>query len=230
MVLMRLPLMKLVKAQLPALFPYLVLVWAPLTEDTFKLIPLLVPAIRRQLNPENWAQLALATGFGFGIGETWLVAYYTAQSPELGNYPFWYYGGYMGERLQVCILHAFFTSWALRRWKNNFALGLLTAMLFHLLANSPIVLLRYLPHPQVWLQIYGVLLLLFTALAASHLANAILGPINLARLLLGRARCPGCGEIYERSFLAANLGNKRYERCPHCKKWHLTGEEDTVKD
>ena len=229
-VLMRLPLMKLVKDQLPDLFPYLVLAWAPLTEDTFKLLPLLVPSIRRRLNRQNWAQLALAIGFGFGIGEAWLVAWFTAQNPKLNHFPFWYYGGYMGERLQVCILHAFFTSWALRRWKNYFPLGVLTAMAFHLLANSPIVLVRFLPQPQLWLQLYGVLLLVLTGLAAAHLAHAIVSTISLARLLLGRARCPGCGEIYERSFLAANLGNKRYERCPHCKKWHLTGEEHTVKD
>lgn len=227
---MRVPLMDAVKARWPEIFPYLVLVWAPLTEDLFKLAPLLVPDIRKALTKDNWAQLALAIGCGFGIGEAWLVGHFIAITPATKDYPFFVYGGYLAERLQVCILHAFFTSWALRRWNNKFLLGLLIAMSIHFLANSPIIWLRYLPYTKVWLQVYGVAVLFFTAYAAGHLANHIVGPTKLALLLLGRARCPGCQQVYERSFLAANLGNKRYERCPHCKKWHLTGEEHTVKD
>ncbi|MFN8613963.1 MAG: hypothetical protein U0931_40900 [Vulcanimicrobiota bacterium] len=228
--LMRRPLMDAFQGWWPQIFPYLVLVWAPLTEDTFKLAPLLVPAIRKALTGENWAQLALAIGCGFGIGEAWLVAYFVAQSPEAGGHPFYAYGGFLGERLQVCILHAFFTSWALRRWNNKFWLGLLMAMSLHFLANSPIVWIRFLPYKLVWLQVYGLVLLFFTVYAASHLARHILGPINLARILLGRARCPGCSQIYDRPLLAANLGPKRYERCPHCKKWHLTGQEHSLKE
>ncbi len=227
---MRVPLMETVKARWPEIFPYLVLVWAPLTEDLFKLAPLLIPAVRKALTKENWAPLSLAIGCGFGIGEAWLVAYFLAINPATNGYPFFVYGGYLGERLQVCILHAFFSSWALRRWGNKFFLGLLIAMSLHFLANSPILLIHKSRYPLLIQQLYAVGLVLFTVYAAGELANQIIGPRKLALLLLGRARCPGCQQVYDRSFLAANLGNKRYERCPHCKKWHLTGEEHTVKD
>lgn len=229
---MRLPLINLVKANWPAVLPHLALAWAPLTEDTFKLLPLALPQFRQQLNEKTYALLALAIGFGFGIGEGWLVGYLMASDPKVAGYPFYYYGGYIGERLQVCILHAYFTSWALRAWGPRFPIGVLMAMSLHYLLNAPIIFIRLLPpgfHPVV-LVLYSLLLLGVTLYAASQLAQAILGPVNLARLILGRARCPECQQVYDRPWLAANLGPKRYERCPHCKKWHMSGQEDSVSD
>jgi hypothetical protein len=45
---------------------------------------------------------------------------------------------------------------------------------------------------------------------------------DLRHHLLRQAKCPECGLIYERRWLAVNLGSRRYERCPGCKKWHYT--------
>lgn len=231
--LMRLPLKGWVEGLLPDWKPYLLLLWAPLTEDTFKLLPLLVPAIRRQLQENHWATLALAIGMGFGIGEGWLIAHFIAADPAGNGYPFYAYGGFLAERLEVCICHAFFTSLALRRWGKGFPLGVALAMTTHLLFNSTILLLIYNVGGLgkiFWTTILGFWTLGVTCFAGYQLAQAVLGPVSLGRVLLGRARCPGCQQIYDRPLLAANLGVKRYERCPHCKKWHMTGVEHSVQD
>ena len=45
---------------------------------------------------------------------------------------------------------------------------------------------------------------------------------RLRQLLLGKAKCPECGLVYERSLFAVNLGSRRYERRPGRTKWHMT--------
>ena len=35
------------------------------------------------------------------------------------------------------------------------------------------------------------------------------------------AACPDCGTVYPRPLFGLNMGPKRYERCPNCRKWHL---------
>ena len=48
---------------------WLVTFYAPLTEELAKLVPLLIPAIRRDIRPENFGRYALAIGLAFAIGE-----------------------------------------------------------------------------------------------------------------------------------------------------------------
>ncbi len=108
--------------------------------------------------------------------------------------------GFFGERLQLCICHAFFT--ALARFRAGFPLGVMLAMGTHLLVNAPVLLIRYqvfgLSSASVWGVVVQLFLLAFTGLAASRLAHWMLGPIDLSRLLLGRARCPECAQVYSR--------------------------------
>ena len=98
----RLPLDKLLVGWLgktSAMYQLLTTFYAPVTEETAKLLPLLIPAILRDIRRDNFVRYALAIGLGFGIGEMWLIAYLIAKSPDLGNLPFYQYGGYAGERL-----------------------------------------------------------------------------------------------------------------------------------
>jgi RsiW-degrading membrane proteinase PrsW (M82 family) len=57
--------------------------YAPLTEEPAKLIPLLIPAIRRDISAANFVRYALAIGFGFAIGEMWLVASFVPRGRHL---------------------------------------------------------------------------------------------------------------------------------------------------
>ena len=215
------------------LYHFLTTFYAPLTEEPAKLLPLLVPAIFRDVRRENFVRYALAIGLGFGIGELWFIAERVSHDPQLGGLPFYYYGGFFGERLSVCLLHAAFVAVSLRQLRSKFPLGLLGAMALHYFGNFPIFLMVknafgwgagvWRVIVTVWLQLYligGILLLSYFTL----------GKFNPGRVFFGRSRCPGCGAVYSRPFFGMNLGLKRYERCPHCRKWHIISITDVVKD
>src|SRR5262249_37628716 len=84
------------------------LLYAPLTEEPAKWLPLALPAIRRMLTPSNAVPLALAIGLGFGIGEIWFLARALVAGPNYPDLPFWRFYGFIIERLEVCFLHGVF--------------------------------------------------------------------------------------------------------------------------
>ena len=57
--------------------------------------------------------------------------------------------------------------------------------------------------------------------ALALLSWFVFGKVSPARLFYGRRKCPECGEEYDASLFAANLGARRYERCPVCRHWHF---------
>ncbi len=206
---------------------WIAILYAPITEELAKLVPLLVPAVRRALTPENCARIALAIGLGFGLGEAWFIAYEDAKVEAIASLPFWLLGGYLGERFMVCCLHAAFVAFSLRwRW------GILAAMLAHLGLNFPIALasMRVLPLTrEQWSMALGLWTAVYFIAAMAWLSRLSLGRWDPGEMVMGRARCPGCSQVYGRPLLLGfNLGVRRYERCPHCRKWHFTGEKDLV--
>ncbi len=40
--------------------------------------------------------------------------------------------------------------------------------------------------------------------------------------LMGATVCPNCGRAFTRTVIGLNLLGKRYEPCPHCRKWSMT--------
>src|SRR5262249_39903802 len=74
-------------------YTWLFTCYAPLTEEPAKLLVLLIPAIRRDIRPENFVRYALAIGLGFAIGEMWFVANRVAQNPQFAHMPFYEFGG-----------------------------------------------------------------------------------------------------------------------------------------
>jgi hypothetical protein len=81
-------------------YPLLTTWYAPLTEEPAKLVPLLIPAICRDIRPANFARYALAIGLGFAIGEMWFIADRVAKAPAFAGIPFYQFGGYVSERLR----------------------------------------------------------------------------------------------------------------------------------
>src|SRR5262249_40561836 len=117
--------------------------YAPLTEEPAKLIPLLIPAIRRDLDARNFVRYALAIGVGFAIGEMSLIAHFIAHRPALAALPFYQFGGYVSERLMTCVFHSAFVAVALWRWRRRFALGVAGAAALHWLGNFPLSLMAW---------------------------------------------------------------------------------------
>jgi hypothetical protein len=213
-----------------ATYQWLTSFYAPLTEEPAKLVPLLIPAIYRDITATNFVRYALAIGLGFAIGEMWFIAERVAQVPALGALPFYQFGGYVVERLMVCVFHAAFVSMTLWRLRRRFALGLAGAMALHWLGNFPILLMAWNVGGmgktfwalaiQCWLLAYfvGALALLFCFGFRR---------VTLTKPFYGRRHCPECGGNYDAPVFALNFGQTRYERCPHCRRWHWTKAHTT---
>ena len=206
-------------------YSWLVSLYAPLTEEPAKLVPLLVPAIFRDIRRENFVRYAIVIGFCFAIGEMWFIADRIAQVPEYAGMPFYKFGGYMGERLMTCVFHSTFVAVALWRLRRGFALGFAGAAALHWLGNFPIFLMVWNVGglgKGVWSGIvFGFLLLYFFG-ALALLTWFTLGKFAPGRAFYGIRHCPECDQDYDAPFFALNFGATRYERCPHCRRWHWT--------
>jgi hypothetical protein len=199
--------------------------YAPLTEEPAKLVPLLISTIRRDIRHENFARYALAIGLGFAIGEMWFVAERVARSPQFAHLPFYQFGGYFSERLMTCVFHSAFVSLSLWGLRRRFAFGFAGAVAAHWLGNFPLVLMNpnigHLKQAARMAIVQGWLTFYFLA-AAALLVWFAFGRLNPGLPIFGRRRCPECGKDYDPPLFAVNLGPKRYERCPHCRRWHWT--------
>lgn len=216
-----------------SLYQFLTTFYAPLTEEPAKLIPLLIPAICRDIRKENLARYAMAIGLAFGIGEIWFIAERLAQNPSFAGLPFYQFGGFAGERFIVCLIHGAFVSVSLLWLRRGLLVGLLLAMALHYFGNFPIFLLNknafgwgqtaWQIIVMLWLQLYfigGIVLL----------ARLAYGKMAVGRFIFGKARCPECSVVYDRPFFGFNLGPRRYERCTNCRHWHMINFRTDVPD
>jgi hypothetical protein len=202
--------------------------YAPLTEEPAKLVPLLVPVIRRDIRLSNFVRYALAIGVGFAIGEMWFVADRVAHVPSFAGLPFYQFGGYVGERLMTCLFHSAFVSVALWRLRTRFALGFAGAAVLHWLCNFPILLMAWNVGglgKTFWTVVIQFWLLLYFVGALALLSYFTFGRTTPGRILFGRRHCPECNGDYDAPLFGFNFGFTRYERCPHCRHWHWRKSE-----
>lgn len=207
-----------------AILPWITTLHAPLTEEPAKLVPLLIPAIRADINRQNFGRYALAIGLGFAIGEMWFIADVIACNPRFAGVPFYVFGGYLGERLMTCLFHSAFVGLALACLRNRFWLGVTGAMAAHWLGNFPIFLMGWNAGglgPTFWGIFLQVWIIAYFVGALALLSYFVFGRVSPGLLFYGRRKCPECGAEYDGSLLAMNLGATRYERCPHCRHWHF---------
>lgn len=206
-------------------YQWLASLYAPLTEEPAKLLVLLIPAILRDVRPENFARYALAIGLGFALGEMGFIAERVSHQPALAALPFYQLGGYVTERLMTCVFHSAFVAISLSRLRHRLWLGLGLAMAAHWAANFPLSLMAWNVGGlgrTTWEVIVGLWLLALFIGATVLLIRYTSSRLSLLRLLYGLRHCPECGNDFEPSILAINMGDKRYEKCPHCNKWLWT--------
>jgi hypothetical protein len=159
--------------------------YAPLTEEPAKLLPLLLlPWLARRTTGANAVRVGVALGLGFGIGEIALVANLIQATPGVATARWPSLMSFISERYMVCLVHGAFTATALTVWRhqpNSLARGLAAAMLLHLLANLPVVLAPALiGDPPTRVAVVGLWLTLFWS-------GAIVWLIALARRAAGAA-------------------------------------------
>lgn len=231
----RLPLHELLSGWLGAgaVLTAITLFYAPLTEEPAKWFALGVPSVRKAITRENAVAIALAVGLGFGVGELWFIAERLSRAPQFASLPFYYFGGFLTERLMVCFLHGAMIAWFFKRFAEGRSLwpAALLGIALHFALNFPIYFSQinlFRLGPQIWGQLLVLYIVTFTIamfLFVNRLASG-----KAREGLLGSATCPGCGEIYPRSLFALNLLTKRYERCPHCRRWHLVPMRQPPRD
>lgn len=214
-----------------AFYQALRLFYAPLIEEPAKLLPLVLlpflqPRVIPRITKTNTAPIAMALGLGFGIGEIWLIANMIRFNPKFVELPFYQFGGFLQERLIVCLTHAGFTVlavWGLRGGWRWFPLGLLAAMTAHFLGNFPIALKNW-NVGGLGEQTWNVLIVLW--LVAYLIGTLILlcalryDWSEMRRVIFGKARCPSCDQVYARPIFGLNAAMYRYEQCPLCRRWH----------
>jgi DNA-directed RNA polymerase subunit RPC12/RpoP len=207
------------------LFVFLTTFYAPLTEEPAKWVLLLLPWFRKKITDKNFVRIAMAIGLGFGLGEMWMIAERVFASPDFVNYPWYYYMGFLNERFMVCIAHGAFAAIMLKYMRKNIAVGMLAAMGLHYAANFPIYLSWVDPlnfGKTTWIVILSLYIYLFIIAMVLMLTRFAVGSFKFGRWVYGTDVCPDCGKEYDKPvFLAVNLMWKRYERCPHCGKWHM---------
>ncbi len=98
----------------PWSFLALVLWVAPFIEEATKMLPLAIPDIRESLSlPSMPLRYGMASGFGFGLGEAWYLAWGISHTQTYARLPFYYFTGYMSERLIVTFAHGVMASVAM---------------------------------------------------------------------------------------------------------------------
>lgn len=209
-------------------FDYITLFYAPVTEELAKLLPVVLLIGLGHRARLNWRTMIGPIGFGFGIGEGWAIAYLNSLNPELAKYMWYELMPFLGERFMVCFIHGGMTCAGLyfAMSRGRWAAGVLLAMFLHFCLNAPIY---FLGPAQLGLGkiAYAVTLQLLVVLALLGSLALLLGgehAVRLGKTLFGRAQCPQCQEIYDRSLWGFNLGVRRYEKCPKCGRWNVTGE------
>lgn len=118
---------------------------APLVEEPCKLWLLFLAWHLGRVTPLNALRVGMTIGVSFGVSEIWGLAVRFAQDPSTLGHPFWHFAGFISERAMVAPLHGVFVAAAAMRLgqgPRGVALGVLTAMGLHYLANFPIVLAR----------------------------------------------------------------------------------------
>ena len=205
------------------IYRWAMFLYAPLTEEPAKLWPALLPFFARRIDRSTLAWYGLALGTGFAIGEAWFIGDLIARSGRFVETPWWGFGGFIGERVMVATFHAAMVATTLRGWRcwrGGLALGLAVAMLMHLLGNLPIGVFPLIFPAAVAPSIIGLFTLAICIGGALLLRYYATGEVNTT--LLGTSvTCPKCHAMHERSLLALNLGFKRLERCPACRRWSL---------
>lgn len=222
--LVRLPLDSLVRLAVSRealIYRWIATLYAPLTEETVKLIPFVLPFISRRIFSKNFVSFGMAAGLGFGIGEIWLSAYRSSLLPHDFLLPFGYILlGFVAERLMVCFLHGTFTSFVLWRWKRGLFWGWAGAAFLHYLANFPVHLSawdRSVLSPRVWRTVLPLYLVVFFIGMALLLLFLRAGTPGLAGILSRRdVTCQACHKTFKRSYWMTHLSNKNHENCPHC--------------
>lgn len=128
----------------PLWFLFFLFALAPVFEELVKVVPVLLPAVRRTVGgPDSAFWTGMALGIGFGLGEAMYLAWGIAASGAYEQYPWYAFTGFLSERLLVVFLHGLMTAlFMLIAARRVPILGFLAAAASHALLNSGAMLFQ----------------------------------------------------------------------------------------
>lgn len=149
----------------PDAFAMAVLVFGALAEEVAKLLPFVVPQLRRRIADRETGTAGFVAGLGFGIGEILYLGASIASREEFATRSALEFMPFVSERIAATYLHTLLTSIVLSAGfrARGVGLGLCIAVALHVLANSGAVLYQVgaLPVALATLE-FGVVLILAT--------------------------------------------------------------------
>lgn len=155
----------------PVWFLLFLFALAPVFEELIKVVPALLPSLRRAArdpDPAFWTGMAL--GIGFGLGEAAYLAWQIGVSGAYEQYPWYAFTGFLSERLLVVFLHGFMT--ALFLWlaaRGMRVRGYLVAAAAHAVLNGGAMLYQLGLLPQWAASMWLVAVLVVAVLAFERL-------------------------------------------------------------
>lgn len=140
-------------------FPIWVLI-VGITEELFKITPLLVPKVRKEIKESEFikVQFSWSLGIGFGLGEIWYLAYLIALNPIYDGMQWYLFTGFLLERLLVVFLHAGMTILTIYGIsKGKIWLTIILGVVAHGIIDYITVVTTYIPTIYIVFIIIGVL-------------------------------------------------------------------------
>lgn len=119
---------------------FLIFIITPITEELIKVLPLLIPGVRRLLTESSskfWIGIML--GVGFGVGEAGYLAWKVSLNTTVSVLPWYFFIGFLVERWMACLLHAVQTTifvLGINGGPKSAGIGYLRAVGLHALMNS----------------------------------------------------------------------------------------------
>jgi len=117
---------------------------APVFEELIKVVPALLPAVRRHVaGPDEAFWTGMGLGIGFGLGEAAYLAWQIGASGAYEQYAWYEFTGFLNERLLVVFFHGFMTAVFMTLLaRRRPLLGFLAAAGTHALLNSGAMLFQ----------------------------------------------------------------------------------------
>lgn len=209
----------------PIQYRWIASLYAPLTEEPAKWLVLIPLFLTGRIKPENQGAWAICLGFGFAMGEILFLAQSIASNPFTPDVPWFYFSGFIMERLMVGAIHSALFLIAVEAIISHKFWLILLAPVFHWLVNMPIFLSIQFPFDDggiLWSQLLWIWTTLSLIASLVYLGSKMINTEKQKAAILGRAVCPECQTLYIRPWMGMNRIGKRYERCPHCKHNHWT--------
>lgn len=159
----------------PFWFLLFALFLAPVTEEASKVLPVVLPVVRRQMaRPGSWLWAGLFLGVGFGLGEIWYLAFQLAGLPILQGMPFWQMTGFLGERMMVTGAHGVMTAvlmLGVAAGRLRALGGYIAAVLLHALLNVGALLYQTRQISAEWAGLWGMLVFIPLFLLFGYLVS-----------------------------------------------------------